>query len=129
MISESHVYEKKSYRKAFGKTADLDDLAKTCVCLANAKGGFLIIGVEDKEELPPATQRIEQAAANKLLRSLTDRSLNVGLANPIIETAINGGQSLRLWVYPSISSIATTSDGRTYMRLGEECRPVAKTAG
>ena len=124
MISESHVYEKKSYRKAFGKTADLDDLAKTCVCLANAKGGFLIIGVEDKEELPPATQRIEQAAANKLLRSLTDRSLNVGLANPIIETAINGGQSLRLWVYPSISSIATTSDGRTYMRLGEECRPV-----
>ena len=124
MTSETHVYEKKSYRKAFGKTADLDDLAKTCVCLANARGGELIIGIEDKEELPPAAQRIEQAAANKLLRSLTDRAVNVGLAAPRIETAANGGQSLRLLVYPSVNSIATTSDGRTYMRLGEECRPV-----
>jgi ATP-dependent DNA helicase RecG len=122
-MSESHVYEKKSLRKAFGKTADLDDLAKTCVCFANAKGG-LHIGIEDKEELPPPAQRIEQTDANQLLRSLTDRALNVGLAAPKIVAAANGGQYIEFWIHPSVHSIATTSDGRTYMRLGEQCRPV-----
>ena len=125
MMSESHVYEKKSLRKAFGKTADLDDLAKTCVCLANAQGGFLHVGIENKDELPPAGQRITQEDANQLLRSLTDRAQNVGLAAPQLVTAANGGQFIEFWVHPSVHSIATTSDGRTYMRLGEQCRPVS----
>ena len=123
-MSENHVFEKKSYRKAFGSTADLSDLAKTCVCLANARGGTLQIGIEDQQELPPPAQRIDLEAANLLVRSLGGRAINVGLADPLIITSPNGGQYLQLWVHPSLNTIATTSDGRVYMRLGEECRPV-----
>jgi ATP-dependent DNA helicase RecG len=124
MMSENHVFEKKSYRKAFGPTADLGDLAKTCVCLANARGGTLQIGIEDKQELPPPAQRIDPDAANLLVRTLGGRAINVGLADPHVITSPNGGQYLQLWVHPSLNTIATTSDGRVYMRLGEECRPV-----
>ena len=55
-MHEGQVFEKKSYRKAFGPTADLSDLAKTCVCLANAQGGLLLIGIEDRDDAPPAHQ-------------------------------------------------------------------------
>jgi ATP-dependent DNA helicase RecG len=123
-MTENHVFEKKSIRKAFGPTADLNDLARTCVCLANARGGTLLIGIEDKQELPPADQSLDQEAVNLLLKTLGGRALNVGIADPHIITSPNGGQFLQLWVHPSISTIATTADGRVYMRLGEQCRPV-----
>ena len=45
---ENSTIEYKSLKKAIGKSADLKDLAKTCVCLANAQGGYLFIGIEDK---------------------------------------------------------------------------------
>lgn len=115
MMSESHVYEKKSLRKAFGKTADLDDLAKTCVCLANAQGGFLHIGIENKDELPPAGQRITQEEANQLLRSLTDRAQNVGLAAPHLKTAVNGGSSLSFGcILQCIPSLLLPTGAPTY---------------
>lgn len=123
-MQESHVVEKKSLRKAFGKTADLDDLAKTCVCLANARGGLLCIGIENNQEFPPPDQRVDQDDANKLLRSLSSRSLNVGLADPQVVTSPTGGQYIQLRVHPSLNSVATTSDGRVYMRMSEECQPV-----
>ncbi|RAK68085.1 ATP-binding protein [Hymenobacter edaphi] len=123
-MSETHVFEKKSFRKAFGPSADINDLARTCVCLANARGGTLQIGIEDKQELPPADQRIDQEAANLLIKTIGGRAVNVGLADPLIITSPNGGQYLQLWVHPSLSTIATTADGRVYMRLGEQCRPV-----
>ncbi len=47
MSSENAQVEYKSLRKAHGPRADLDDLAATCVCFANAQGGTLIIGIED----------------------------------------------------------------------------------
>ncbi|GAB3585258.1 ATP-binding protein [Hymenobacter daeguensis] len=123
-MNENHVFEKKSIRKAFGPAADHSDLAKTCVCLANARGGTLQIGIEDKQELPPADQRLDQEEVNNLLRMLGGKALNVGIADPHIITSANGGQYLQLWIHPSLSTIATTSDGRVYMRLGEQCRPV-----
>jgi ATP-dependent DNA helicase RecG len=123
-MSETHVLEKKSYRKAFGPTADINDLARTCVCLANARGGTLLIGIENNHELPPPEQRIDQDAANLLVRTIGGRAINVGLADPLVVTSPNGGQYLQLWIHPSLNTIATTSDGRVYIRLGEECRPV-----
>ena len=38
---ENSTIEYKSLKKAIGKSADLKDLAKTCVCLANTQGGYL----------------------------------------------------------------------------------------
>ncbi|MCB2379222.1 putative DNA binding domain-containing protein [Hymenobacter sp. BT635] len=123
-MTESHVVEYKSLRKAIGPKADISDLSKTCVCLANAQGGTLIIGIEDGEVSAPAGQVISQEEANLLLRALSSRSINVGLADPVIESSPNGGQYLHFKVHPSVNSIATTSDGRIYMRLGEECQPI-----
>lgn len=65
----------KSLRKVVGKTADLKKLAETCVCFANAQGGEIIIGIEDKDSEPPANQKIKQEVLNQTvssLRSLTN---------------------------------------------------------
>jgi ATP-dependent DNA helicase RecG len=123
-MSETHVYEKKSFRKAFGATADLSDLAKTCVCLANAQGGTLLIGIENRAEEPPADQRLNQDDLNQLVRTLRGRAVGVSFTAPELLSAPNGGQYARLTVLPSLDTVATTSDGRVYLRLGEECQPV-----
>ncbi|WP_167852226.1 ATP-binding protein [Hymenobacter elongatus] len=124
-MHETHIFEKKSYRKAFGPTADLSDLAKTCVCLANAQGGTLLIGIEDRDEHPPAGQQLDAAEVNAMLKKLSTRAVNVSLAAPEVVSAPNGGQYLRLVVSPSLHVVATTSDGRTYARLSDQCQPVS----
>lgn len=121
---ENSTIEYKSLKKVVGKTADLKDLAKTCVCLANAQGGYLFLGIEDKEKLPPKEQKINQDEMNtviKILRSLTD---SVGLVNPEIKTHENGGEYFIIQIYPSMKTIATTSDGRVFVRVGDECTPI-----
>ena len=124
-MDETHVFEKKSYRKAFGPTADLSDLAKTCVCLANAQGGLLLIGIEDRDDAPPAGQQLDADEVNAMLKKLSTRSVNVSLAAPEVITAPNGGQYLQLAISPSLHVVATTSDGRTYARLSDQCQPVS----
>ena len=59
----------KSIRKAIGKQADLKSLAETCVCFANAQGGELIIGIEDKESSPPQNQRVEIEDMNEVVKN------------------------------------------------------------
>ncbi|MGE0737594.1 ATP-binding protein [Sulfurimonas sp.] len=121
---ENSTIEYKSLKKVVGKTADLKDLAKTCVCLANAQGGYLFLGIEDKEKLPPKEQKINQDEMNtviKILRSLTD---SVGLVNPEIKMYENGGEYFIIQIYPSMKTIATTSEGRVFVRVGDECVPV-----
>ncbi|MDQ1326659.1 MAG: ATP-dependent helicase RecG [Campylobacterota bacterium] len=121
---ENSTIEYKSLKKVVGKSADLKDLAKTCVCLANAQGGYLFLGIEDKEKLPPKEQKINQDEMNtviKTLRSLTD---SVGLVNPEIKTHENGGEYFIIQIYPSMKTIATTTDGRVFIRVGDECTPI-----
>ena len=47
-MSETLTKEYKSIKKIKTGSADFKDLAKTCVCLANAQGGEIYIGFEDK---------------------------------------------------------------------------------
>lgn len=118
---ENSSIEYKSLKKAIGQKADLKDLAKTCVCLANTQGGYLFIGIEDKDKLPPLEQKINQEEMNdviKKLRSLTD---SVGLVNPELITHENGGEYFIIQIYPSMKTIAVTSDGKVYVRVGDEC--------
>lgn len=60
MSLEGQISDNKSLRKVTGKTADFTELAKDCIAFANAQGGRLLIGIEDKAKLPPAEQRISQ---------------------------------------------------------------------
>lgn len=117
----------KSLKKAIGSKSDLSSLAETCVCFANAQGGQLIIGIEDKDKLPPANQKIKVSDMNdvvKKLRSLTD---GVGLVNPEIITHENGGEYFIVRIFPSTRVIATTSSGKVLIRISDSCFPIDST--
>jgi len=121
---ENASLEYKSLKKVLGQKSDLKELAKTCVCLANARGGYLVIGIEDKDKLPPKNQKIKQEDINKVIKALRSLTDSVGLVNPIIECHKNGGEYFVVQVHPSLKTIATTSDGRVFIRVGDECTPV-----
>lgn len=65
MLNKNKEY--KSLKKAVGKQADLKSLAETCVCFANAQGGELIIGIEDKDKHPPINQKIKVDDMNNVV--------------------------------------------------------------
>jgi len=121
---ENSTLEYKSLKKVVGNKADMKDLAKTCVCLANAQGGYLFIGVEDDKKLPPLKQKIEQEDINKTIKALRSLTDSVGLVNPELITHENGGEYFIIQVHPSMKTIATTSEGRVFVRVGDECSPV-----
>lgn len=117
----------KSLKKAIGTKSDLASLAETCVCFANAQGGQLIIGIEDKDKLPPSNQKINVSEMNdvvKKLRSLTD---GVGLVNPEIITHENGGEYFIISILPSTRIIATTSSGKVLIRISDSCYPIGSS--
>ncbi len=122
--SENSIVEYKSLKKVLGKQADIKDLAKTCVCLANAQGGYLLIGIEDKSKTPPKEQRIKQDDINSIIKKLRSLTDSVGLVNPETYCHDNGGEYFIIQIHPSLKTIATTSDGKVYIRVGDECTPV-----
>ena len=125
MEIEQTQIEYKSLKKAHGEKSNLKELAETCVCLANAQGGVLYIGVEDKNKLPPENQIISQEIINDILsrlRSLTD---SVGLGDAIIEIHENGGQYFHFKVLPTSRTIATTSSGKIFLRIQDKCYPIS----
>jgi len=122
MSDENHGMDKKSLRKVTGDTADWYALAADCVCFANAAGGKLLIGIEDGAHLPPAGQRIAPALLDKLRRRVGELTVNVQVA-PQLVTARNGGEYIELAIAPSIG-VASTHDGRFFLRVGDACRPV-----
>lgn len=121
---ENNVIECKSLKKVIGKNANLKDLAKTCVCLANAQGGYLFLGIEDKNKLPPSDQRINPEDMNKTIKILRTLTYSVGLVNPQLKVADNGGEFFIIQVFPSMKTIASTSDGKVVVRVGDECTPI-----
>ena len=75
MSIEDQNKDYKSLKMAVGNKSNHRDIAETCVCFANAQGGSIIIGIEDKNDAPPPKQKINQEDINALiksLRSLTD---------------------------------------------------------
>ncbi len=118
---ENSTTEYKSLKKVDGKSADLKDLAKTCVCMANAQGGYLIIGIEDKTKVPPCEQKIDDELVNTVIKKLRSFTDSVGLVNPETYIHENGGEYFSIQVHPSLKTIATTSDGKVFIRVGDEC--------
>jgi len=58
-MEENKNIDKKSIKFLKGKQTDWDELAKDCVCFANAQGGFIYLGIEDKESFPSEKQIIQ----------------------------------------------------------------------
>lgn len=122
METENIITEYKSLRKINTGDAGFKDLAVTCVCLANTQGGNLIIGVEDKEKEPPNSQTISTEQVNKTITRLRSLCFNVGFGLYEVVKHSNGGEYLSITVLPTSKSLATTSDGKIYIRIGDQCQ-------
>lgn len=122
MSQEGQLLDKKSLRLVMGKTADWKELSKDCVAFANATGGHLLIGVEDDQGEPPVDQRIPDELADTIRRKLAERTINVTVL-PEIVTAPNGGQYIDLRI-PRSAAVASTTDGRYFLRVADQCKPV-----
>lgn len=123
-MDESHNIEKKSLKLLTRKSPDFFEIVRQCICFANSRGGTLLIGVEDDENEPPRDQKIDRSLVEKLRKFIPQHTHNVGLASIEVKTASNGAEYIDLQVYPSSQSIASTSDGRYYMRVSDDCLPV-----
>ncbi len=122
MSLEGQISDKKSLRSVTGKTADFSEIAKDCVAFANAQGGRLLIGIEDKETLPPLDQRIKPELLDTIRKRIAELTVNV-VVLPRIGQAVNGGEYIDLDIHRS-QGVASTSDGRYYIRIADTSQPV-----
>lgn len=122
MSGERQTIEKKSLEKVVGKKADFDEIACECIGMANARGGHIFIGIEDDEDLPSAAQKIDDSLLETILKRIPQITQNVIVAPQKI-TADNGGEFIDLEVF-STQSFASTSNGRYFLRVSDENRPL-----
>lgn len=128
MMEEGISIDYKSLKKVLDsagkiKSDGLRDLAVTSVAFANVHGGKIIIGIEDKDKQPPLEQTITIKTANETVTRLKSLCFNVGFQLGEIETHANGSQFFSITVYPTLKSVATTADGKIYIRIGDQCQP------
>ena len=122
MTLEDQHTDRKSLRAVTDKNADWDEIAKDCVCFANGNGGRLLIGIEDGEYEPPAGQKVPPVLLDKLRKRIGELTVNVQVL-PAIQRADNGSEYLDLVIDRS-AGVASTCDGRYYLRVGDNCHPV-----
>ena len=122
MSQEGQLLDQKSLQSVIGKNADWNELAKDCIAFANATGGRLLLGIEDGEDAPPAGQQIPTDLPDTIRRKIAERSVNVAVL-PDVVTAANGGQYINLAV-PRAIAVASTTDGRYYLRVADQSKPV-----
>ncbi len=119
---ESHTLDRKSLRLVTGAKPDFGELAQACVCFANAAGGTLLIGIEDDAEAPPADQRVEPGLLDRIRKRVGELTVNVQMV-PELKRHENSGEYIALTI-PRATGIASTSDGRYFLRVGDTCRPI-----
>lgn len=123
-MEEGRNIDKKSIKFLKGKTTDWDELAKDCVSFANAQGGFIYIGIEDKDDLPPVGQKVSDKNMPDIIqKSIVHRTVNVAVAITI-EIAQNDAEFIKIQVFRNAQTIASTTDGKYYIRVSDECRPI-----
>ncbi|MCQ2343802.1 MAG: putative DNA binding domain-containing protein [Paludibacteraceae bacterium] len=122
-MKENSLFDRKSLRQVYGKTADINELAKDCVAFSNAQGGIIDIGIEDGDELPPADQKIPDELATDLVNKLGGKTNGV-ILNTESLTADNGGEYIKIHILRNPNAIAATSSGKIYVRIGDRSVPV-----
>jgi ATP-dependent DNA helicase RecG len=122
MSSEGQSVDHKSLKLVTGKTARWDELAKDCVAFANAQGGRLLLGVEDRETEPPLGQTIPRDLVEKVRKRIGELTVNVVVA-ATIQTTASGVEYLEARV-PRSQAPASTTDGRYYLRVADESKPL-----
>ena len=122
-MRENSLYDRKSLRAIHGPKADFKEIAKDCVGFANAQGGVIDFGIEDDVDIPDAGQRIPKDLPTTLINKIAGLTVNVSTTAEKV-TADNGGEFLRLFIQHNAHSLASTSDGRYFIRIGDSSKPV-----
>lgn len=122
MSQEGQLLDNKSLRSVTGKSPDWNELVKDCIAFANATGGRLLLGVEDGDDEPPPGQRIPADLPDTIRRRIAERCVNVCVFPDVI-SAPNGGQFIILTI-PRAIAVASTTDGRYFLRLADQSKPV-----
>ena len=122
MTLEDQQTDRKSLRTITGKSADWQALAQDCVCFANGSGGRLLIGLEDGEQLPSANQSVPPEVLDRIRKRVGELTVNVQ-ALPSLRRGANGGEFIELVIERS-PGVASTRDGRYFLRVGDTCQPV-----
>ena len=121
---ENQEVDFKSLRFLKGRSTDWNELAKDCVCFANAAGGKICIGIEDEQTEPPTDQKISDPnIIHQIEKAINNRTINTGVKATIIEHE-NGGEFIELIVFRSTQTIASTTDGKYYIRISDQCNPI-----
>ncbi|WP_064198662.1 MULTISPECIES: ATP-binding protein [Emticicia] len=123
-MEENKNIDKKSIKFLKEKNTDWNELAKDCVCFANAQGGFIYIGIEDKEKQPPLNQIIvDRNLPDIIQKNIVHRTINVAVA-VTIETAANESEYIKIQIFRNAQTIASTTDGKYYIRIHDDCKPI-----
>ncbi|MGQ9644274.1 MAG: ATP-binding protein, partial [Ignavibacterium sp.] len=123
MMNENQNYDKKSLKLFTRGNIDWSQLAKDCVCFANARGGVIVIGIENNEDNPPPNQIIPQDLVDSIKKRISEQTINVGTTVTLKDHS-NGGQYIEIQIFPSYVSVASTSNGQYYMRISDHCKPI-----
>jgi len=122
MNGENQFIDQKSLRIVTETTADWKGPSKECVCFANAREGTILIGVEDKAMEPPEGQTVPRDLPGKIQKRIAELTVNVTVAAEIKSTS-NGAEYIELRILRSHSA-ASTTDGRYFIRISDECKPL-----
>lgn len=122
MVEDQHT-DRKSLRIVSGTKPNWKELAKDCVCFANGRGGRILIGIENDSNEPPIGQKINDDLPAVIRKKIAESTINVATLTEIIR-ASNGGEYIELKVLHSASTVASTTDGRYYIRVSDDCKPV-----
>jgi ATP-dependent DNA helicase RecG len=123
MIEHTQLDKKSLLCFADSKKVKWKELAQDCVAFANTRGGLLIFGVEDSESEPKSDQVIRPDLVNQVQSRIFQSTIGVSLAADI-ETHPNGGMTLNVTVHPNRQSLAATTNGKYYYRVGDKSVPV-----
>ena len=122
-MKENSIYDKKSLRTICGKNADFNELAKDCVAFSNAEGGYIDIGIEDDQTLPPESQKINEDLATDVVNKICGKTQGVVLSAEVV-VAENGGEYIKLHVLRNNNSLSATTSGKFFLRIGDNSVPV-----
>lgn len=120
---EGQQLDYKSLRVVSGSKPDWAELARDCVCFANGSGGRLLIGIEDGATRPRAEQRIEPTLPDRIRKRVKELTVNVEVVPEVRTDDHTGGEFVVLTIARAIG-VASTSDGRYFIRIGDDCKPI-----
>lgn len=94
MNSETQTIEYKSLQKIRTGDKGFKELSTTCVALANAQGGVIYVGYDDKKKHTLPNQTVDPEEVNNTVTRLRSLCFNVALYASEVLTDETGSQNL-----------------------------------